>query len=87
MDWFLTQAQSASPLFAVGCIIVVGVLWRQHIKDAGTIMTMSDANNKALTATAIAIEKASAATSGAIAQLKAAVEAERRREARRAGRR
>lgn len=57
MDWLLAQAQSASPLFAVGALVALGVLWRQHVQDQRTIKAMGDQMNRSMVATARALTK------------------------------
>lgn len=80
MEWLLTQAQTASPLFAVGCLVGMGVLWRRHNKDSDTILALSESNSKIAAACAVAMEKASNTTAAAIQELRAlAAEANRRR--------
>ncbi len=57
MDWLLTQAQTAGPFVAVFCLGVAGLLWRQHLRDLRTIASMGSSMNRALTASARAMEK------------------------------
>lgn len=57
MDWLLTQAQSASPLFAVGALVALGVLWRQHVKDQRTLEIMGQQMQRSMVATARALTK------------------------------
>lgn len=83
MDWFLIQAQNASPLFAVGCIIGIGVLWRQHIRDQQTIAIIGKASSDALLAAGISIEKGSATIALAMTKLAAKVVTDRPRRRRR----
>jgi len=57
VDWLLQQAQSASPLFAFGALVALGILWRQHLKDQKTIETMSIQMTRSMVATARALTK------------------------------
>lgn len=56
MDWLLQQAQTASPFVAVFCLMALGVLYRQHIKDQATIIAMAKSAGEAITKSAVAIE-------------------------------
>ena len=40
LNWVMEQAKAASPLVAVFCLGVAGLLWRQHVKDQRTILAM-----------------------------------------------
>lgn len=33
MDWLLEQAKTAGPLFAIGAILALGIVWRQWMKS------------------------------------------------------
>lgn len=59
LEWLLEQAKTASPLFAVGCLAAVGVLWRQHIKDQRTIQSLNQSGSRAMTAVARAMTRLS----------------------------
>lgn len=79
MDWFLIQAQNASPLFAVGCILGIGVLWRTHMRDQQTIATISKASADSALAAAVAIEKGTATIAISMTKLAAEVNGSRHR--------
>lgn len=50
MDWLFDQAKTASPFVAAFCIFVAGVLWRQHVKDQRTIVSMGREMTRAMSA-------------------------------------
>lgn len=79
MDWLLTQAEKASPLFSVGCILGIAVLWRQHISDQKTIATISKASSDASLAAALSIKEATATITLAMSKLALKIESGRRR--------
>lgn len=56
MDWLLQQAQTASPFVSVFCLTAAGVLYRQHIKDQATILSIANSSNEAMAKAAVAIE-------------------------------
>jgi len=57
MDWLLQQAQTASPFVAVFCLTACAVLYRQHIRDQITILSMAKSQGEAMTSTAVALER------------------------------
>lgn len=59
-EWILGQAQQ----YGVAYVLMLGavvVLWRTHVQDQKTIREMSRSQGEAMTATAVAMEKVSAA--------------------------
>lgn len=64
MDWLLVQAQTAGPFVAVFCMVVLslvaGVLWRQHLRDQATILSMTESITRAMVASARAQERLAA---------------------------
>lgn len=53
----MEQAKTASPLFAVGALTALGILWRQHIKDQNALKALSESTTRALLATGRALTK------------------------------
>ena len=58
-DWLWQQAQTASPFVAAFCLAGMLVLFRLHIRDQATILSMMKSQSEAMIATAVAMEKLS----------------------------
>lgn len=85
-EWLGTQAQTASPFVAVFCLLmlaicggVIGKLWKQHVADHETLLTVSQSAIQANTAVALAIERSTSTTIVAIERLGAQLGNGRRR--------
>lgn len=56
MEWLWQQAQTASPFVAAFCLGAATLLWRQHVRDQATIISMSKSAGDAITKSAVAME-------------------------------
>lgn len=55
-DWLWQQATTASPFVAAFSLCAAAILYRQHIKDQATILSMARSVGDAITKSAVAME-------------------------------